>query len=636
MTLSEEQRSALWDESGQPVEGLRVLSARPGTGKTWTVAQYCVDVTAGWHRQREPWQGIAVLSYTNVAKDEVESRVRRTGAAHVLLRSPNFVGTLDAFINQQIFLPHGARTMGYTAGRPELVGEPYFQWKFPWKLHHSSPTDAYKPVWFDCYTLSKQGRPLMIDGTPRAVGGRAPARPQAVSNANVEKISAMKRHVWANGKALQADANYLAYKTVQSSPALAKALAGRFPALVVDEAQDMTEIQHAIIDVLIAAGLQHVVLVGDENQAIYEWNTARPDLFTARKTADGWQGSVLRESHRCSPAICSALTVMADDGVILTPAATAKNAGYLLPVDVRSYVTSDDATAIREAIDSITEALADLATHDGNEAGVKTLAVISRSGEDTSRLRAQYTGISAGSTQRQVWNSPLTRDFLKTIHHIGNRQIDQAVRVYEQLLHRASGYSTVSEMRASLMREAAIGPTDKVGYRVLLFNDLNLVGNFVHDSDPLHISDCARIADLPLTGLRPYRHAEIRADCASFGETGKIGQDQLLSALFSARDERTWITHANHPASRIVFATAHALKGETYDAVLLYTKRQIHACGCPQSAATWASVLQHSVLQCETKRIAYVACSRAAQALVILAPAVSLDAWRKFATPVRV
>ena len=90
----------------------------------------------------------------------------------------------------------------------------------------------------------------------------------------------MKRHVWQHGLATQSDANYLTYKTVARSAILAQSVARRFPVLVIDEAQDLTAVQHALLTLLMAAGQRQVVLVGDEYQAIYEWNTARPQLFT--------------------------------------------------------------------------------------------------------------------------------------------------------------------------------------------------------------------------------------------------------------------------------------------------------------------------------------------------------------------
>ena len=116
MALTQDQRNSLWDNSGQPVRGLRLLSARPGTGKTTTLTEYCIDVAKLWRSKYQPWQGMAIVSYTNVAKDELEFKIRHLGKANILLKSPNFVGTLDAFVNQQLFLPYGAPIMKCTIG----------------------------------------------------------------------------------------------------------------------------------------------------------------------------------------------------------------------------------------------------------------------------------------------------------------------------------------------------------------------------------------------------------------------------------------------------------------------------------------------------------------------------------------
>jgi len=629
MALSPAQRAALWD-GPTPRQGLWVLSAKPGTGKTTTVSQYCLDMAAIWRRRHEPWQGMAVLSYTNVAKDEVEAGLRRDGAAGTLLQHPHFVGTLDAFVNQYLFLPHSAATMRFSGGRPTLVGEPFHQWRAPWSLHKASPEGAYKPMFFDCYTIGLDGRPLRIDATPRSMGSGSPVAALQVSASNLKKITTMKQFVWGQGMALQADANYLAYQTLRSRPQLAAALAQRFPILVIDEAQDMTEVQHCVLDTLIEAGLAHVVLCGDENQAIYEWNTARPDLFVGHTTWAGWRSSTLAETYRCSPAICATLTAIAADGITLLPAAESKSASFLAPVRVKEYQRDDEDAAVALAIDTVAQALTDARSHDNNADGIKSIAVISRSAEDARRLHANFVDTPAPGTDRIRWESALTRDFIRTVHHLGRGEPDKAARAYEAVLTRAGDYASPAETRAAIMEARSFSTTDLVGYRVLVFADLALIATAAL-GEPARISDCFRLAGLALDALHPSARQLIRSDCARFADPANSSQDRLVSSLFAARDERTWLYLHDRPDIRILFATAHAVKGETYDAVVFHTKHRVYACGCPQSAGTWKAVLTHSMLHCETKRIAYVACSRAAQSLLILTPAESLAAWQALA-----
>ncbi|MCA1606557.1 MAG: UvrD-helicase domain-containing protein [Acidobacteria bacterium] len=142
----------------------------------------------------------------------------------------------------------------------------------------------------------------------------------------------LKEYGWSLGYAVQSNANYLAFSALAKSAVLTRSLRLRFPVLIVDEAQDMTEVQHALLDHLRRSDLKHIVLVGDEYQDIYEWNTARPRLFADKKRND-WSPKTIAETFRCSPAICSVLTTLAADGIDLVPARTGKNKDYAQPVE---------------------------------------------------------------------------------------------------------------------------------------------------------------------------------------------------------------------------------------------------------------------------------------------------------------
>src|SRR5260370_9631251 len=336
MPLTPEQRDTLWEASGSPFRGHRIVSARPGTGKTTTLTGYCIDVVSDWRHRYAPWQGMAIVSYTNVAKDELEQKIRRLGKAKCLLSSPYFVGTIDACLNQFLFLPCGARYMSYAGARPRLVGEPYGQWRPSWSLVNGKPNDASSPLFFDCYSLGLGGAPFRTDAVPRKIGNKFVPAPN-VSSANSGKIIKMKEYVWAQGYALQNDANYIAFSILASSGALTRSFVGRFPVFVIDEAQDMTEVQHALIDHLKNSGQKQIVLMGDEYQAIYEWNTAQPQLFITKKADEGWNGRTIAGTFRCSPAICTVLTNMTADSAVLSPVSTGQNKSYSEAGQVRNY-----------------------------------------------------------------------------------------------------------------------------------------------------------------------------------------------------------------------------------------------------------------------------------------------------------
>jgi len=114
----------------------------------------------------------------------------------------------------------------------------------------------------------------------------------------------MKVIHFRSGKANQADANYIAYKILTKYPVIAKNIAQKFPILIVDEAQDTTAIQMALIDILDRANVNSILLVGDPDQAIFEWNTAEPSLFMAKYDSPAWTSLELTENRRSSSNIC--------------------------------------------------------------------------------------------------------------------------------------------------------------------------------------------------------------------------------------------------------------------------------------------------------------------------------------------
>jgi DNA helicase-2/ATP-dependent DNA helicase PcrA len=80
----------------------------------------------------------------------------------------------------------------------------------------------------------------------------------------------------------------------------------RFRHLLVDEAQDLNPLQHALVD-LLRAGRDDLFLVGDPSQAIYGFNGADPSLLVDVETRfPGIEVIRLPVNHRCTPQIVAA------------------------------------------------------------------------------------------------------------------------------------------------------------------------------------------------------------------------------------------------------------------------------------------------------------------------------------------
>ena len=111
-------------------------------------------------------------------------------------------------------------------------------------------------------------------------------------------------------------------RILRKYPQIASVLAHRFPVIIVDEAQDTSREQMEILDVLSTAGTQTVILVGDSDQAIYEWRDATPEYFVKKMNDVTWTTQQLTANFRSSQHICNA-TALFSSKLYQSKAATA-------------------------------------------------------------------------------------------------------------------------------------------------------------------------------------------------------------------------------------------------------------------------------------------------------------------------
>ncbi len=305
MELTEQQQKVIdYDE------GCCVVKACPGSGKTMSVA---LRIDKLLNTKEFNRTGIAAMSFTNAAADEIKDKLVKHNGEQFSLDHPHFIGTIDKFINTYIFLPFGHLIMG-CGKRPEMVGEPYRHW---------SKGKGERVYVKD----KKKGFPVMVnanpheyfDGTSFTITGELynlisaqefhfSFKPDKYYNNDgtvhkkVQDVIDAKWENFREGYANQSDANYLALKILEKYPLIAKAIANKFQYFIIDEAQDTNAIQMKIIEILNDRGAKNIMLIGDRNQSIYEWNMADPELFD--KKYNDWNKIELLENWRSSQHIC--------------------------------------------------------------------------------------------------------------------------------------------------------------------------------------------------------------------------------------------------------------------------------------------------------------------------------------------
>lgn len=273
-------------------EGLVVVKACPGSGKTYSVAARIAKLILGCNFTR---RGIAALSFTNVASCEICNKLDHDFGIKFQINYPHIITTLDSFINQYIFLPFGHLYM-QSKRRPVLVGNPNSTWNI------QRPFNNYDQ-YFDKTTFNIDGFLIRI----------APAQAfhftwnyynrNGEINGHIQNIIKSKHYYFRKGFANQSDANFISLMVLFKYPQIAKNIANLFEYFIIDEAQDTDEIQMKIIEILNSNGANNIMLIGDRDQAIFEWNNAKPEIFD--KKYHDWGKILLNENRRSSQKICN-------------------------------------------------------------------------------------------------------------------------------------------------------------------------------------------------------------------------------------------------------------------------------------------------------------------------------------------
>jgi len=283
------------------IRGKVVLNACPGSGKTTIVAYKLKERIKTWEVTHGRYTGIACLSFTNVAKDEINSKYSEfSGSA---ISYPHIVSTIDSFINRYITLPFYYLFQGGFQGRPKILDNPEFMNKWHFKFYQTVKKKGggsfqrpvhivYKPSSVD----------LNLDGTFTS-NGRKPSLTGDDLVAFNGYCDALKKTQFSQGYLKNSDSTYVALRILREYPKVTKMLINRFPYLIIDEAQDTSGIQHAIIDELIKNGLGNIELVGDPYQSLFEWREACPDLFIQRYDSPLWHSLKLEMCRRSTQTI---------------------------------------------------------------------------------------------------------------------------------------------------------------------------------------------------------------------------------------------------------------------------------------------------------------------------------------------
>ncbi len=557
-TLSPTQREIVFDKSGK-----FVVRACPGSGKTYCVSARLARLISEW---KEDYTGIAAVSFTNVAWKEIEKKYEEEFSSNKTISFPHFIGTLDSFINQFIFLPFGHLVMQCNK-RPTLVGEPHNSW-----YYNSNRADYSK--YFDKCSFDINGHLIKI----AQITDIKWKKKDGTLSQNVENILNAKKALVAKGFANQSDANYFAMKILELFPSICHAITLRFPTLIVDEAQDTSEVQMRIIDLLAANGLNEIMLVGDPDQAIFEWNGARPALLNEKIVH--WGNSVpLNENRRSSKLICDSTFYLSS-----LPAASISVNEEVVDCEYQPTVVVYNNNLPQVVTGFLAEC-----TANGIEPSDKTVSVLYRG----KGMINEIVGVQRIPFGINHWHNQnkFTKDFLRGKYHYDQGDFKTGFKLIEKAIIKMKDDVTVCSEE---MIDKSIEKLGFIKHRTIVSNYIRILPD-----TNTSLGNWIEAANAAFASKNIQHTLQINSDSNNFS----------FAQIFLNEDDI--VTETNY---RI--GTVHSVKGETFDATLLILKER----AANNSKYVNLLAVINPPSDHEELRIAYVGMTRPRKVLMLAVP----------------
>lgn len=578
--LNEERKAYL------KARGKVILNACPGSGKTTTIAQKIIELEQS--KEINSYSGIACLSFTNSAKDEINDSYAKLSGK--ILRFPNHVSTIDSFINKFITLPY-YNALNRDFKRPKILDHTSIlddMWRVKYRNKKTGKIQdglEYKINQFK----DKSGRSIFHSYLPSqirierdnsfSVEGNRPSSSKVdikVFNAYCQYI---KETQFRKGLISTSDSAYIALYILRNNPKICNWLSTRFPFIIIDEAQDNSLIQHAIFEELSKQGLKNIELIGDPYQSLYEWRDANPTEFLKKYNEDdSWISFDLTDNRRSPQEIIDIFSIIrkGDDPKIKCVDKLPANNSIII------YKYSED------NIQSIIEHYERICSSNNFEKN--TIVVRGNS------LKNKLLG---KSTEQRPWGIELPKDIITAKNRfLGNdikNSIDEMRTISLRLLNPESDYHQLKEIERDSKENHL--------FNSLLFEILNELPSF-----ELTVADWTYQTQ---TFMKEKLNLDYDIDFNLRNRKSKFfDKEKTLNESINTHFKKSYSKF------NIPITTIHQVKGKTLDSVLIFFNDKKHV----------NNILFEDISNTdnsfpnEKKRLIYVAMSRPKKVLAMAFP----------------
>lgn len=381
-------------------KGKVILKSCPGSGKTFVVANKILKEMKQWNQKNK---GIALLSFTNIASKEMNKQIDKISGGYKI-GYPHYLGTLDSFISQNLFMPFGNLIMNCSE-RPAIIQD-----------YSLSVHEYANRIWRkECYNNGCLPLEFFYD-----FEGKLNYKNKDISKCIIEAgkpCVQFKKYCFKHGYATYSDMISIAVRVLKNYPQISKLLCRRFPYIIIDEAQDTSKEQMKVLEILCENGLENVMLIGDPDQAIYEWRDADPTVFMNKYKDTKWNSKLLNENFRCSQKICNATKIFST--LPNVSESIGETANYDFKPKIVKYSIDNQESLVNYFLKVCRDAEIEI-----NEDNVAVL-VRGKSG----LLGKDYSQIN------DLWQSPLAKLLSEASFEKENKSVKRAVELVERALY---------------------------------------------------------------------------------------------------------------------------------------------------------------------------------------------------------
>lgn len=401
---------------------------------------------------------------------------------------------------------------------------------------------------------------------------------------------AFKKAMLNKGIATQREVAALSLLLLKKYPAITSEIAYRFPVIIVDEAQDTSREQMEILDCLAAKGPNTLILVGDPDQAIYEWRDATPEYFKAKLVDPQWNTLFLTANFRSSQHICNATARFSS---VLSGQKPTKAKGKYSSFDVRPVLLQVSSQMKR---DDVIEKFKQLCDSKGIDFERDSVSILTRgrihSDTDIKDLwQTPETKLFASATyqwycasRKEAFNQCEKALFCIMIGDVNGLSTDDIRQAVEKLME----YSLWRQKVILLLSVLPSANSPLIDWACSL---IEIIEKFKEDSI-IAVREQKNISDIIRLKTRTKIH-------------NSYNTEFLNRPLFLYFEKRT--------TSGPTVSSVHGVKGESFDATLLIVDST-------KGKTLTPSNLNSGQLDSELMRIAYVAMTRPRKLLVVSIP----------------